>query len=343
MKKRILILALVLLLIGAFSACRSELLVEPTPAPADEPIETPMPEEPDCEPEPEPTTDESEEWPNWIDTDEPHWWNKPGWGIATTVDSTMWTMNLYFNAPLELRGLAEEIAITQYLNFVHPDMGFHYHTLPLISAAAEGDLEVRTRIVEALASRILAMRDTGSALYPMYMALFSDRGLVYDEVTRDIFLELQDLLTGALPVREPHASPELSVSDMRDIFAARALEEPREDEMLPTLIPVENMQMFLGNPAAFLEVIHSAGTPFYDFTQYGELVSETPIGTWELDGIAWYIVALRFTDPALSPIYHNFLTSVAELELSSDAQQSFDFLLAQIEQTYSQWREWRDA
>jgi len=340
MKKRILIIALVLLVIGAFAACRNEPLVAPTPAPVEAPVETPLPEpEPDYEPEP--TADETE-WPNWIDTDEPHWWNKPGWGIATTVDGTMWTMNLYFNAPPELRGLAEEMAITLYLNFVLPDLGFYHHTFPLISAAAEGDLAVRSRIVEALASRIIAMRDVSPELYYMYIAHFSDRGLVYDEVTRDIFLELQEMLTGVLPVREPHASPELSVSDMLDIFAARALEEPREDEMLPTLIPVEDMQLFLGNPAAFLEVIHSAGAPFYGWGQYGS-ESEAPIGTWELDRFAWYIVTLRFADPVLYGVYHDFLASVAELELSEPAQQSFDFLLGQIEEIYTQQREWRDA
>jgi len=340
MKKRISLAILILLLIGTFSACRNEILVEPTPAPAEEPIETPAPEpEPDCEPEP--IVDESEEWPSWIDTDEPHWWNKPGWGIATTIDGTMWTMNLYFNAPPVFRRIAEEMAITHYLNLIHPDMGFYHHTFPLISAAAEGDLTVRSRIVEVLASRIVALREIAPELYHTYMAHFSDRSFVYDEVTRDIFLELQDMLT-RVPQPEITDLPELSVSDMLNIFAARALEEPVEDEMLPTLIPVEDMQLFLGSPAAFLEVIHSAGAPFYGWGQYGP-TSDTPIGTWELDRFAWYIVSLRFTDSALYAFYHDFLASVAKLDLSELAQQSFDFLLAQIEEIYDQQREWRDA
>jgi len=54
-------------------------------------------------------------------------------------------------------------------------------------------------------------------------------------------------------------------------------------------------------------------------------------------------VTLRFADPVLYGVYHDFLASVAELELSEPAQQSFDFLLGQIEEIYTQQREWRDA
>lgn len=314
MKKRLLLGALIVFTICFLAACGADVpLVEP------EPVEPPPVEEPIEISDPEPEPAEDGEWSNWIYDDHDHWWTKPGWGIATTVDGTFWLMDLYFNAPARIRPLAEEMAITHYLSFLGIG-GFEYHTFPLISAAAMGDLGVRSQIIEVLANRLIAMREADLEKYNTYMAIFSDRGLVYDEVTRDIFLELEDMLTRVPRLQVYGMYAQMSVSDILDVFTERAYAEPVE-EMLPTLIPVENMYMFLSSPAAFLEAIHEAAADTWG---------------WELEVLARHIALVRFFDPVLYVFYHDFLGYLEGLELSEGAQDLRAFLLTEIELFYSQ-------
>jgi len=305
-------------------------------------IATPEPE-PIPEPEPEPDCDE-DEWPNWIDEAYgPQWWTQPGWGIATTVDGHFQRLGLYFRAPAELLPVAEEMAITNYLGFILPD-GLEHHALPVIAAAAEGDQEIQTRIVVALVNRILALRDSGSDLYHDYVARLSDRGLVYDDVTRDIFEQIQTLLaegnaTSTGLFYDLPLDANLIASDIVELFTDRANAEP-VDEMLPTLIPAEDMWLFRRNPAALLEAAYLAGTPFYGNWLGDGYESETPIGTVEMYRIAWFLAHTRLFDPVVYAHYHDLLTTAQEQALPEGAQWLLEFLYDRIEVSYNESREW---
>jgi len=344
MKKMLSILLALILLIGGLAACAQTAEPEVTPPPP--PVETPEPEQA-LEPEqtPEPVTGGAE-WPNWIDESYgPQWWAKPGWGIATTLDGQFWQLDLYFRAPETLLPLAEEMAMTNYLDFARSwgVWADGRHTFPVISAGSMGDLDVRTRIVCALANRLLALRDGGFEIYDTYMAIFSDRGLVFDEITRDIFEELHQFLAENNPTAsglfaDVPLNLDLTVQDIVQVFTDRALAEP-VDEMRPTLAPVENMHMFRQNPAAFLEAAYLAGTPFYGHYVADPPQSEYPLGRWELLWMAYHIASARWVDPALYAHYADFLAFVAEQELSEGARWLFEFLIERVELRYTETHE----
>jgi len=296
---------------------------------------------------PEPEIDDAE-WPNWIDESYgPQWWAKPGWGIATTVDWQFWQLDRYFRAPEPLLPLAEEMAMTSYLDFARSwgVWAEGQHTFPMISAGSMGDGDVRTRIIRTLANRLLALQNGGFEMYDTHMALFSNRGLVYDEVTRDIFEELHQLVAENSPTinglfADIPLNLDLTAQDIVRVFTDRATAEPAEnEEMLPTLEPVENMHLFRQNPAAFLEAAYLVGEPFYGFYTADPPQSEYPLGRWEVLWLAYHIASARWVDPALYAHYADFLEFVAEQDLSEDARWLFDFLLEQIELRYAETRE----
>ena len=336
MKKGIRLFTLILFVLCAFAACGSgpDAIESQRPEP-----DRPPPARP-SDPISEPPIDSDIGWPNRIYDTEPQWWTKPGWGIATTVDWVHQMMGLNFRAPDDLLPVAEEMAITYYLHFVAPSRGFEAHALPLIAAAAAGEFDVQVRIVTALSNRLVSMM--GIEMYRTYLGLFSDRGLVYDEVTAQIFEQIHILLAECCASTEAGrfaselpAGPALTVSDIVRIFTARADADPVED-MLPSLAAVEDMQMFRRSPAAFLEAAYIAGIPFYGFRTADE--AETPHGPLEVHRIAAYIAMARHADPILYAYYHDFLRSAAELDLSESARLSLNFLHEQLESTYREWR-----
>jgi len=266
-------------------------------------------------------------------------------------------MGLYFRAPEDFLPITEEMAMTYYLFFIASD-GSYPHIFPMISAASAGDLDVQERIIRAIANRIHAMQEGEIDMYHSYVAFFSNRELVYDEVTRGIFEKLQELLTETAPsntglfIRELPLDPTLTVSAITKIFAQRAAQiailEPVETDLFLKFMAAvetgiasaswsaEDMKMFRTNPASFLEASYIAGVPFYGYwTADGRFESETPLGTMEAYTIAHYISNAKQIDPALYGHYMNFLAFVAEQNLSEGARWLLDFLHERIEINYN--------
>jgi len=189
MKKLVFILTFSLLVTFSLKACQSIDAELDTAGPIPAETVTPIPE-----PTPRPSAADAQ-WPNWIydvNPDTPHWWTMPGWGISTTIDWDFQQLGLYFRAPREQLGVAQKMAITQYLRFIASEWNYYY-IFPLVAAAAAGDSQSQENIVSAIANRIIALRDGGFDIYHTYIALLSNRDLVYDEITRDIFEKIQHL------------------------------------------------------------------------------------------------------------------------------------------------------
>jgi len=299
------------------------------------------------------------QWPNWIydvNPDRPHWWTLPDGGISSLVDWHFHMMGIYFRAPEDFLPITEEIAMTYYLFFIASD-GSYPHIFPMISAASAGDLDVQDRIIRAIANRIHIIQEAEADMYHSYVSLFSNRKLVYDEVTQEIFEKLQALLIETAPsnaglfIRELPPNPTLTASAITKIFAQRAAQkaavEPVEADLRsrfmaaieagvdPTSWSAEDMKMFRTNPTDFLEASYIAGVPFYGYwTADNRFESEIPLGTMEVYMIANYISHAK-RDPVLYGHYRDFLAFVAEQHLSEGARWLLDFLHERIEINYN--------